>query len=104
MKIFLDKVKKEYEAGVVKMLELIVEAGERVSEEQELERKKICDGCEYNGRVEPMPGVIRDGCRECGCPFESKRVMRSLLGRRIKCTHPVEGNKWAEVDNKFVNN
>ena len=25
MKIFLDKVKKEYEAGVVKMLELIVE-------------------------------------------------------------------------------
>lgn len=103
--------------------------GVMVSAEHEKERAKICDGCEYNGRVKPtilLPEM--DGCTACGCPFETKRKQlqfNRMVGRedlpldekeiaeillykgtdkvkliKIECSHP-EGNKWAEIDKKY---
>jgi len=99
----MKRIKEGYENSVVEMLSLVKLSGGLISDEWKDERKKICDGCDKNGVVTVAPGVQRSGCEACGCPFETKRVMSDILGRRIVCDHPEEGNKWKEIDDKFFN-
>jgi hypothetical protein len=106
-----------------RLAQLIIEGGEVVSIGNFEARKRICEGCELYGKVEPLPGIILDGCTKCGCPTATKAKLFSvnseavaaminlaakpghevIAGERIICPHPTEGNKWAQVDNKFQN-
>lgn len=99
-----ERVQKKYRQGVEKVFEWMRELGGVVSDDWEAARAAECDGCEYNGEVEPLPGIIVPGCTHCGCPFETKRTMRSVFGiLKIKCTHP-HGNKWSQIDKFYFNN
>lgn len=107
-----------------KLNEFIAKSGELVSEEEEEFRKEKCDGCQFNGIVEPLPGVKVKGCTACQCPFASKRRMKwiprlkdsndkplsameilqmkvygkfnrkRVVKKIIKCAHP-DGDRWA---------
>ncbi len=118
-KYLFDQMTKYFDCG-----------GIQVSPEHEEARKKICDTCEYNGKVIPanyLPKV--EGCEVCQCPFALKR--RQLKYYRIKgeenrpltkkeiaeillykgtdrtklititCPHP-DGNKWTETDSNHL--
>lgn len=115
-----------------KLNEFIAKSGDLVTPEEEAFRINKCKGCEYNGIVEPVPGIKVEGCTKCQCPFGSKRKMKSiprlknkedapltamelikikvygifdkqrLETKIIKCSHP-DGNKWAGFKNNKIN-
>ena len=91
-------------------------------------RIEICRACPMFGIVEPKEGVKMEGCTVCGCPAATKpwylsyfrirgKERKSLtveelaqikLGNRenvievkSECPHE-EGNKWADLDKKFI--
>ena len=81
--------------------------GVLTTEQNYLERLKICGSCPYKGKVQPLPTMELDGCTLCGCPFETKAKMKKDFSTEkgfyiITCPHP-DGNKWEEVDKKFSN-
>ena len=84
----------------------ILKAGKPVTEEHFRARMAVCSGCPYKGKVNPLgtDEVELDGCEKCGCPFETKARLWNLGPSAIKCPHPTEGNKWANVDQKFKSN
>jgi len=70
--------------------------GKLLPEAEKLRRQEICKGCDWFGKVQPIPGYITLGCTECGCPMETKTGFEYhfLTGfKLVKCGHP-EGNKW----------
>lgn len=95
--------------------------GELATPEHAAARIAICDGCEFKGKVMPIPGVYADGCTICQCPFITKAHMLSVdsdlvvaainavsavpikKNEPIICPHK-DGNKWAETDKKFLTN
>ena len=83
------------------VISLVKQGGVKVKEEEFEKRLKICQGCDYKGKVKPIPkpGGQRkeyDGCKICGCPFDTKlRFKYHILNgvKLITCPHP-EGAKW----------
>jgi len=90
-----------FESGMKKL-------GVLVSDEQAEERINFCrtknngEPCEYHGEVEPLPGVICEGCTRCGCALKAKAAFDhfKLINHKVKCPHP-DGNLWANIDLKF---
>ena len=82
--------------------------GSLVKKEHYNARKKICNACEMQVMVEPVPMLILPGCGICKCPTLTKpRCLTHYsqeAGEVIKtvCPHP-DGNKWEEVDEQFLN-
>lgn len=71
---------------------VIFESGTKVTDKQEKARKAICDTseggkpCKYRGMVKPFDGKLElPGCTHCGCPFETKRKMKTVLGENVTC-------------------
>lgn len=87
------------------LYETIKKGGKLVPQEQGDARVEVCKGCEKYGKVEPLPGIISDGCTVCGCPSDTKPYMLNyitLTGKKlIECPHPTEGNKWKVIDEQF---
>lgn len=96
-----DKKEKSFRAKT--FAAVVKKGGKLVSKEQGDARREICRGCEYEGRVHPLPGLDLPGCTECGCPFITKPYMETFLGSPVECPHPIKGNLWEEVDKNFNN-
>lgn len=79
--------------------------GEKVEQQQYLDRLGICSGCEKAGTVK-VGGFEFIGCQVCGCPFATKPYWKkyfSFIKLRIvksRCPHEI-GNKWEQVDKKY---
>lgn len=106
----LDKVLEDFVLAAIN--EGVRFGGKQVSDDHWRERVKICMACDKAGTVEiPLPGktIKTDGCTECGCPFLTKPTWeeyfswRELRVKKATCPHPTEGNKWQELDNRFLN-
>ena len=116
---------KRYLAKV--MSKHVAAMGTTVSDEQYLERYKKCKGCKFSGSVQPLPGVVMEGCQKCGCPFITKLKMKtinrkaedlgtplnvkevlthrfsgeSLVPEVVRCSNYAEGDFWSDVEYKF---
>lgn len=88
------------------LFETIKKGGKLVPVQQAEARIEVCRGCSLSGMVEPLPGLVVEGCTECGCPFATKPYMFNYLSPSqgkivlIECPHP-EGNKWEVIDQQF---
>lgn len=88
------------------LFETIKKGGKLVAEEHKEARLAICQGCTLLGQVEPLPGLVVEGCTACGCPSATKPFMLNYFSPTqghmvtVECAHP-DGSKWEEIDQQF---
>ena len=74
--------------------------GDIVTPQEYLRRLNICNGCDRQGEVEPVPFVKMFGCTVCKCPSATKPRFKTYFSLKqfkiilATCPHPIEGDKW----------
>ncbi len=86
--------------------------GKLADQNQIKERRKVCDGCEKKGIVEPLPLVKMEGCTVCDCPIETKTMFTEIpIDGDVTLEKLIKNNgnqivncplgKWAQIDKKY---
>lgn len=88
------------------LFETIKKGGKLATKEHAEARLDICRNCPLLGEVEPLPGLVVEGCTACGCPSATKPYMLTYFSpsklsvTNTECAHP-DGNQWKDIDHQF---
>lgn len=86
---------KEWAAN--KLFKFIRAKGTLVPKEIRDKRLDICRKCVNFVKVEPLPGLVGDGCRLCGCPFATKGWMRTIPRLKGRETDPISIDEMLRI-------